>query len=74
MTGLKGNRALKSPETTSAKRIAWPLHAAAAALHREQTCHDLLALFETFDNFSMDPVRDSSLDFNRLQFGALALR
>jgi hypothetical protein len=63
----------KSSETT-AKRIARALHAAAAALHCQEASHDLLPFLETFDNFGTDAIRNSSLNFNRLQFGALAFR
>jgi hypothetical protein len=63
----------KSSETTTAERIAWSLHAA-AALHREEARYDLIAFFEAFDNFSADAISNPRLNFKRLQFGAFALR
>jgi hypothetical protein len=63
---------LESAEPSPTKRIAGPLHAAAAALHGQKPGDDLIAFIETFDDFGADAVRNSRSNLNRFQFRAFA--
>jgi hypothetical protein len=63
----------KSPESTAAERIVWPLHPTTAALQRKKPGDDLIAFFEAFDNFGADTIGNPSLNFDWLQFGTFAL-